>query len=215
MKFFLDTANIEEIKQVRAFGMLDGVTTNPSLVAKTGASYEAIIREICEVCPGPISAEVIGTSYDEIMKEARIWASISSQVVVKIPLIREGLKAVATCASEGISTNVTLCFSSLQALAAAKAGATYISPFIGRLDDCGHEGMSVISEIKKIYDNYNFDTKVLVASVRSPLHLRDAALLGADIATVPFNVIDQVIKHPLTDLGLEKFLNDAKLIPKT
>ena len=214
MKFFLDTADLEEIKKVHSFGMLDGVTTNPSLVAKTGKSYESVIRNICEFCPGPISAEVIGTDYETMMEEARAWAKISPQVVVKIPLIMDGLKAVATCHDEGIATNVTLCFSSLQALAAAKAGATYISPFIGRLDDCGHQGMDVISEIKKIYSNYNMQTKILVASVRSPLHLKEAALLGADIATIPFKVIEQLVGHPLTDSGLEKFLKDAKRIPK-
>ncbi|NRA44895.1 MAG: fructose-6-phosphate aldolase [Oligoflexales bacterium] len=214
MKFFLDTAQIDEIKEAAAYGMLDGVTTNPSLVAKAGLPYEQIIRDICEVCKGPISAEVLGTSYDEMLKEARQWASLSSQVVVKIPLTIEGLKVVSSCTAEGIRTNVTLCFSAVQALMAAKAGASYISPFVGRLDDCGQHGMELISEIKKIYNNYKLPTEVLVASIRSPLHLKDAAKLGADVATIPFKVLSQIVKHPLTDKGLAAFLEDAKSIPQ-
>lgn len=215
MKFFLDTAQIDEIKEAATYGMLDGVTTNPSLVAKAGLPYEQLIREICEVCKGPISAEVLATSYEEMLKEARQWAGISSQVVVKIPLTIDGLKAVATCSAEGIRTNVTLCFSAVQALMAAKAGASYISPFVGRLDDCGHNGMELISDIKKIYENYQLNTEVLVASIRSPLHLKEAAMLGADVSTIPFKVLSQIVKHPLTDKGLAVFLEDAKSIPQT
>lgn len=214
MKFFLDTAQLEEIKEAAAYGMLDGVTTNPSLVAKVGLPYQQLVRQICEVCKGPISAEVLGTTYDEMLSEARQWAELSSQVVVKIPLTSEGLKVVSTCTSEGIRTNVTLCFSAVQALMAAKAGATYISPFVGRLDDCGHNGMDLISEIKQIYDAYKLKTEVLVASIRSPLHLKEAAMIGADVATIPFKVLNQIVKHPLTDKGLATFLEDAKSIPQ-
>lgn len=215
MKFFIDTADSREVREAAAMGFLDGVTTNPSLVAKTGKSYRQVIAEICELCSGPISAEVLAIDYEGIMREARDWAKIAPNIVVKIPLIPEGLKAVKTCSAEGIATNVTLCFSPLQALLTAKAGATFVSPFVGRLDDIGHEGMECIREIKKIYDNYHFKTEILVASVRSPTHLRDAAFAGADIATIPFSVLKQLIKHPLTDSGLQKFLADAKEIPQT
>ncbi len=210
MKFFIDTANIDEIKEAASFGMLDGVTTNPSLVAKEGRDYIEIIEEIVGVVDGPISAEVISTDYEGIMKEARELAAIHKNIVVKIPLIKEGLKAVKTLSSEGIKTNVTLCFSAAQALMAAKAGATYISPFVGRLDDIGQVGMDLIQDIVQIYDNYDFDTEVLVASIRSPQHVIDAALMGADVATIPFKVIEQLFKHPLTDIGLDKFLSDWK-----
>ncbi len=213
MKFFIDTADVEEIKKAADYGILDGVTTNPSLVAKTGRDYKEVVKEICEICPGPISAEVISTDYEGMMREARDWASLADNIVVKVPLIEEGIKAVVTCTKENIKTNVTLCFSSNQALLAAKAGATYISPFVGRLDDIGHEGLEIISEIKQIYDNYDFKTEILVASIRNPLHLRDAALYGADVSTIPFKVFQQLTKHPLTDVGLAKFLEDAKKIP--
>lgn len=214
MKFFVDTADVAEIKEAAKLGILDGVTTNPSLVAKTGRKYREVIEEICEICKGPISAEVLPVDYEGIMKEARVWAKVAPNVVVKIPLITEGLKAVVTCTEEGIKTNVTLCFNSIQALLAAKAGATYISPFVGRLDDIGHEGLDGIREIRQIYDNYGYETEILVASIRHPIHLRDAALCGADVATLPFDVFKKLVKHPLTDAGLAKFLEDAKKIPK-
>lgn len=213
MKFFIDSADIKEIKDAAKLGILDGVTTNPSLVSKTGRKYLDVVKEICEICPGPISAEVLSVDYDGIMKEARVWAKVAPNVVVKIPLIEEGLKAVVTCAKEGIKTNVTLCFSSVQALLVAKAGGTFVSPFVGRLDDIGHEGMDGIREIKQIYSNYGYKTEILVASTRSPIHIRDAALAGADIATIPFKIFQQLVKHPLTDRGLAQFLEDAKKIP--
>ncbi|MCB1146245.1 MAG: fructose-6-phosphate aldolase [Leptospiraceae bacterium] len=210
MEFFIDTADINEIKSANELGILDGVTTNPSLVAKTGKSMKNLIKEICSIVSGPVSAEVLSTDKDNILKEGRELAALAKNVVVKVPLIPEGLKAVKIFASEGIKTNVTLCFSGNQALLAAKAGATYISPFIGRIDDTGADGMQLIEEIVTIYRNYDFSTKVLAASIRHPIHLRDAALLGADVATIPFNVFPMLVKHPLTDAGLEKFLADAK-----
>ena len=210
MEFFIDTADVNEIKSASELGILDGVTTNPSLIAKTGKPFKAVIREICSIVSGPVSAEVLSTDKDGILKEGRELAKMASNVVVKVPLITEGLKAVKVFASEGIKTNVTLCFSLNQALLAAKAGATYISPFVGRLDDISHDGMELIEEIKTIYANYGFETKILVASIRHPIHLKQAALIGADVATIPFSVFPQLIKHPLTDLGLEKFLADAK-----
>ena len=210
MKFFIDTADIEEIKKALAMGFLDGVTTNPSLVAKAGKPFREAIREICEVVEGPVSAEVLAVKKDEILKEGRELAQIAPNVVVKVPLIQEGLKAVNIFSQEGIKTNVTLCFSANQALLAAKAGATYISPFIGRVDDHGQEGMELIDEITSIYTNYGYKTQVLVASIRHPLHLKEAALLGADVATLPFKVLDLLMKHPLTDIGLSKFLEDGK-----
>jgi len=214
MKFFIDSADIAEIKEASKLGILDGVTTNPSLVSKTGRKYREVVEEICEICPGPISAEVLSVDYDGMMKEAREWAKVAPNIVVKIPLIQEGLKAVVTCTREGIKTNVTLCFSSVQALLVAKAGGTFVSPFVGRLDDIGHEGMDGIREIKQIYSNYGYETEILVASTRHPLHIRDAALAGADIATIPFKVFQQLVKHPLTDRGLAQFLEDAQKIPR-
>ena len=210
MQFFIDTADIEEIKKALAMGFLDGVTTNPSLVAKAGKPFREAIREICEVVEGPVSAEVLAVKKDEILKEGRELAQIAPNVVVKVPLIQEGLKAVNIFSQEGIKTNVTLCFSANQALLAAKAGATYISPFIGRVDDHGQEGMDLVDEITSIYTNYGYETQVLVASIRHPLHLKEAALLGADVATLPFKVLDLLMKHPLTDIGLSKFLEDGK-----
>jgi len=210
MKFFIDTANIEEIKQADALGMVDGVTTNPSLVSKEGREFNGLIREICDLIEGPVNAEVVSVEADGMVKEAKDLAKIADNIVVKIPMIEEGLKAVRILAAEGIPTNVTLCFSPLQALLAAKAGAAYISPFVGRLDDISHQGMDLVEDIVTIYDNYGFDTEVIVASVRNPLHVLDAALMGADIATIPFKVIRQLAKHPLTDIGLEKFLADWK-----
>lgn len=210
MKFFIDTANINEIKEAAALGILDGVTTNPSLVSKEGKDFRKLLDEILAIVDGPVSAEVISTDYDGILKEARDYAAIHHNIVVKVPLIKEGLKAVRTLSAEGIKTNVTLCFSPTQALLAAKAGATYISPFVGRLDDVSTNGMDLISQIVQIYRNYDYKTQVLVASIRHPLHVVEAALLGADVCTMPFNVIDKLFNHPLTDIGLEKFLNDWK-----
>lgn len=210
MKFFIDTANINEIKEAASLGILDGVTTNPSLVSKEGKDFKSLLNEIIKIVDGPISAEVISTDYEGILKEARDLSSIHRNIVVKVPLIKEGLKAVKTLSSENIKVNVTLCFSPAQALMAAKAGAAYISPFIGRLDDISTNGMDLISQVVQIYRNYNFKTEVLVASVRHPLHVVEAALIGADVCTIPFNVINKLFDHPLTDIGLEKFLNDWK-----
>ena len=210
MKFFIDTAKIEEIKEAAALGILDGVTTNPSLVSKKGKDFRKLLDEILEIVDGPVSAEVISTDYDGIVKEGRELSKIHKNIVVKVPLIKEGLKAVKTLSDEGIKTNVTLCFSPSQALLAAKAGATYISPFVGRLDDISTNGMDFISQIVHIYRNYDYQTEVLVASIRHPLHLVEAAMIGADVCTMPFDVIDKLFNHPLTDAGLEKFLNDWK-----
>jgi len=210
MKFFIDSANIEEIKEAASLGVLDGVTTNPSLVAREKKDFRKLLEEICAIVDGPISAEVVSTDFNGMMKEARDLSRIHKNIVVKVPLIKEGLKAVKALKSEGIRTNVTLCFSPNQALLAAKAGAYFISPFIGRLDDISHTGMDLIRQIVTIYRNYNYQTEVLVASVRHPLHVVEAAMIGAHICTIPFKVIDQLIKHPLTDIGLEKFLADWK-----
>ncbi|AKU91765.1 fructose-6-phosphate aldolase [Vulgatibacter incomptus] len=215
MQFFIDTADIAEIKKANAMGVLDGVTTNPSLVAKTGRAFLDVLKEICEIVDGPISAEVVSTDYEGIVAEGRELAKIHPNIVVKVPLIVEGLKAVKTFSSEGIKTNVTLCFSATQALLAAKAGATYISPFVGRLDDISFDGMELIQQIREIYDNYGFATEILVASVRNPIHVLQAARLGADVATCPLSVIEQLAKHPLTDIGLAKFLADWEKVPKT
>jgi len=210
MKFFLDTANIDEIKQAASMGILDGVTTNPTLVAKEGGSvtFKEMIAQICEIVDGPVSAEVVSTDSKGMLDEAHELAKIHSNVYVKIPLIKEGLKAVKVLSSEGIKTNVTLCFSPSQALMAAKAGATLISPFVGRVDDISGVGMDIIRDIRIIYDNYGFETEILAASLRHPLHLVEAALIGADIATMPFKVFDQLLSHPLTDIGLKRFLED-------
>ncbi len=210
MKFFIDTADIDEIREAASLGILDGVTTNPSLVYKAGKDFRKLLDEILEIVDGPVSAEVIATDYDGILKEAREYASIHKNIVVKVPLIKEGLKAVKTLSDENINTNVTLCFSPTQALLAAKAGATYISPFVGRLDDISINGMELIEQIVQIYRNYSYDTQVLVASVRHPLHVVEAALIGADVCTIPFAVINKLFNHPLTDNGLDKFLSDWK-----
>jgi transaldolase len=210
MKFFIDTANIDEIREAASMGMLDGVTTNPSLVAKEKKDFRTLLEEICSIVDGPISAEVISLDYDGMMKEARELVKIHKNIVVKIPLIKDGLKAVKALGGEGIKANVTLCFSANQALLAAKAGAYFISPFIGRLDDIGQNGMDLIGQIVTIYRNYGYTTEVLVASVRHPMHVVDAAMIGADICTMPFKVLDQLINHPLTDIGIEKFLSDWK-----
>jgi transaldolase len=214
VKFFIDTADIGEIREAMAQGLVDGVTTNPSLVAQTKRKFKDVLLEICELVRGPVSAEVVSTEYDGIMKEARELAKLRDNIVVKIPLIAEGLKAVKTCTDEGIKTNVTLCFSPTQALLAAKAGASYISPFVGRLDDVSENGMALIQQILTIYDNYDFDTEVLVASVRHPNHVVEAALMGAHVATIPFKVLGQLVKHPLTDIGLAKFLSDWQKVPQ-
>lgn len=214
MKIFIDTASVKEIKEAASLGLIDGVTTNPSLMAKEGRNPEEVLKEICALVAGPVSAEVISLESTGMVKEARKLVSLAENIVVKLPLTKEGLKAVKILAAEGTKTNVTLCFSAAQALLAAKAGATYISPFIGRLDDIAQEGMNLIREIKKIYTNYNFKTQIIVASVRNPMHVVNAALIGADISTIPYLVIEQLIKHPLTDSGLSKFLEDYKKIPQ-
>ena len=210
MKFFIDTANVEEIKRAKDLGMVDGVTTNPSLVAKEGREFKDLIREIADIVDGPVSAEVVSLDTEGMVREARDLAGLADNMVIKVPLVEEGLKAVSSLAQEGIKTNVTLCFSPVQALMAAKAGAAYISPFVGRLDDISHIGMDLVEQIMTIYENYAFDTEVIVASIRNPIHVLDAALMGADIATIPFKVIQQLIKHPLTDIGVDKFLSDWK-----
>ena len=213
MKIFIDTGDIAEIKEAHSLGAIDGVTTNPSLLAKAGRPTREVITEICEIIDGPVSAEVIATAKDDILREGRELARLHKNVVVKVPLIEEGLKAVRILSQEGIKTNVTLCFSASQALLAAKAGATYISPFVGRIDDASGDGMDLIQQIVTIYQNYDFDTQVLTASVRHPVHFVQAALIGAHVATLPLKVIKQLIKHPLTDVGLAQFLADAKKIP--
>lgn len=210
MKFFIDTANVEEIKRAKELGMVDGVTTNPSLVAKEGREFKELIREIADIVDGPVSAEVVSLDAEGMVREAKDLAGMADNMVIKIPLVEEGLKAVRSLAHEEIKTNMTLCFSPVQALMAAKAGAAYISPFVGRLDDISHIGMDLVEQIITIYENYAFDTEVIVASIRNPIHVLDAALMGADIATIPFKVIQQLIKHPLTDIGVDKFLSDWK-----
>ncbi|HBA26373.1 MAG TPA: fructose-6-phosphate aldolase [Nitrospinae bacterium] len=214
MKFFIDTADINEIKAALEIGIIDGVTTNPSLIAKTGKDFKTVVDEICAVVDGPISVEAVSMDAEGLIKEARELSKVNKNIVVKIPMTEEGLKAVKKVSQEGIHTNVTLVFSPTQAILAAKAGATYISPFVGRLDDISHIGMDIVGQIVTIYDNYDFSTEVIVASVRNPLHVVEAALLGADVSTIPFNVIKQLVKHPLTDIGIEKFLSDWKKVPK-
>ena len=208
MKFFLDTGDVQEIRDAYEWGVIDGVTTNPSLIAKSGRTQEEVIREICEIVDGPISAEVISTEKPGMLKEAEALAKIHDNVVIKLPLTEDGISACQNLSNEGIQTNVTLCFSPLQALMAAKNGATFISPFIGRLDDIGHDGMGLIEEIRSIYDNYGFQTQILAASVRHSTHVREAALAGSDVATMPLKVVKSLFRHPLTDQGLEKFLAD-------
>ncbi len=211
MKIFIDTANLDEIREANDMGILDGVTTNPSLVAKEGhKDFRSMLEKICAIVDGDVSAEVVSVKADDMLKEGRELAKIHKNIVVKVPLIKEGLKAVKVFSEEGIRTNVTLCFSASQAILAAKAGAYIISPFVGRLDDISENGMELVSQIVQIYGNYNYQTQVLIASVRHPLHFLDGALIGADIATMPIKVIEQLVKHPLTDIGLEKFLSDWK-----
>lgn len=215
MKFFIDTADVSEIRKAAALGILDGVTTNPTLIAKTGRPFKDVITEICEITDGPVSAEVTALDADGMIKEGRELAKWASNIVVKIPLTPDGLRACKILTDEGIGVNVTLCFSTNQALLAARAGATYISPFIGRLDDLGQDGMALIEEIVAAYANYpNIETEVLVASVRHPRHVTDAALIGAHVCTVPFGVIDKMFKHPMTDLGLAQFMKDWENVPK-
>ena len=214
MKFFIDTANIEEIKKAWGLGVIDGVTTNPSLVSKEGKDPVALLREICSIVNGPVSAEAVTMTADEMVREGKALARIHKNIVVKIPMIEEGLRAVKKLSGMGIKTNVTLVFSPSQALLAAKAGASYVSPFVGRLDDISHVGMGIVSDIIEIYENYMFNTEVIVASVRNPLHVVEAARMGAHIATIPYSVIIQLIKHPLTDIGIQKFLKDWEKVPK-
>lgn len=208
MKFFIDTANLEEIKNAYSIGVIDGVTTNPSLIAKEKREPIGLLKEICNIVKGPVSAEAVSTKAEDLIKEARELAKIAPNIVVKIPMTEEGLKAVKQLSSEGIKTNVTLVFSPSQALLAAKAGATYVSPFVGRLDDISHTGMDLIGDIITIYENYLFETEVIVASIRNPLHVVEAAKIGAHIATIPYSVITQLLKHPLTDIGIERFTKD-------
>ena len=214
MKLFIDTANINEIREANALGIIDGVTTNPSLIAREGRDFLTVVKEICSIVDGPVSAEVISLKSDEMVKEARVLAKIHKNIVIKIPLIPEGLKAAKVLSGEGIKTNLTLCFSPAQALLAAKAGAAYVSPFIGRLDDIGITGMELIRDIKTIFHNYGFKTQIIVASVRNPIHVLDAAKIGADIATVPYAILMALVKHPLTDAGIIKFLKDWESVPK-
>lgn len=214
MQIFIDTADIKEIQEAKSLGVLDGVTTNPSLVAKTGKTFDEIAKEITSLVDGPVSLEAVTLTHDSIMKEAEKLASIAPNVVVKIPLIEEGLKAIKSCSDRGIKTNCTLCFSANQAYLAAKAGATYISPFVGRHDDIGYPGMELIQQIRTIYDNYGYETKILVASIRNPIHVLDSLTIGADVATMPLSVIKQLAKHTLTDVGLQKFLQDWEKVPK-
>jgi transaldolase len=215
MEFFLDTADIKEIEAGLEWGMVDGITTNPSLIAKSGRPYLATVQEIARLVPGPVSGEVLATEYEEILTQGRRLAGLAENVVVKVPLTADGLRSVATFKKEGIRTNVTLCFSATQALLAAKAGATYISPFVGRLDDIAEDGMELIDKVVTIYRNYGFDTQVLVASVRHPVHIVQSALLGADVATIPFKVLEQLYKHPLTEIGLDRFTADWKKTGKS
>ncbi len=208
MKLFLDTANLDEIREVASWGILDGVTTNPSLCSKENATFESLIKEICAIVPGPVSAECVSTRAEEILEEARVLAKIAPNVAVKIPVGIEGLKATKILASEGVRVNMTLVFSTSQALLAAKAGAGFISPFIGRLDDASQDGMSLIEEIVVAFGHYDFETEIIVASVRHPRHVVEAALLGADISTVPYSVMEKLVRHPLTDIGIDRFLKD-------
>lgn len=214
MEIFIDTANIKEIKEAINLGLIDGVTTNPTLIAKENRPADDLLKEICSLVSGPVSAEAIALEVDGMVEEARQLSKIAKNIIVKIPLTKDGLKAVKILTAEGIKTNVTLCFSPSQALLVAKCQADYISPFIGRLDDISQSGMDLIRDIRTIYNNYGFKTKIIVASIRNPLHVVSAALMGADVATIPFAVIEQLIKHPLTDIGIQRFIEDYKKIPK-
>ncbi|UTG92293.1 fructose-6-phosphate aldolase [Geobacter sulfurreducens] len=214
MKFFIDTADVKEIRQAHDLGLVDGVTTNPSLIAKSGRKFEDVIKEITEIVDGPISAEVVSLEAVGMIREAGELAKIHKNIVIKLPMTPEGLKACAALTREGIKTNVTLIFTPMQALLAAKAGATYVSPFVGRLDDISQDGMGIIDDIKTIFDNYGYQSEIIVASVRNPVHVLNAALIGADIATIPYSVMLQLAKHPLTDSGIERFLKDWESVPK-
>lgn len=214
MKFFIDTADVREIREANALGLVDGVTTNPSLIAKSGRRFEDVIKEIVSIVDGPISAEVISLEHDGMIEEAEKLAQIHPNIVIKLPMTPEGLKATKTLTAKGIKTNVTLIFSPMQALLAAKAGATYVSPFVGRLDDISQDGMGIIGEIRTIFDNYGMDAQIIVASIRNPVHVLNSALIGADVATIPYSVMLQLSKHPLTDAGIKKFLEDWEKVPK-
>ena len=214
MKFFIDTADVKEIREAHALGVLDGVTTNPSLIAKSGRNFREVIEEITQIVDGPISAEVVALDHEGMIREAEELAAIHPNIVVKIPMTPEGLKAVKALSGKGIRTNVTLIFSPLQALLAAKAGASYVSPFVGRLDDISQDGMGIVEDIRTIFDNYGYQAEIIVASIRNPIHVLNSALLGADIATIPYSVIAQLSKHPLTDIGIDKFLKDWEKVPK-
>jgi transaldolase len=214
MKFFIDTANVKEIREAASLGVVDGVTTNPSLIAKEGRDFKQVIAEICEIVDGPISAEAVSLEADKMVVEGLDLAKLHKNIVVKLPMTKDGLKATKVLADKGVKVNMTLVFSASQALLAAKVGAAYVSPFVGRLDDISHYGMDLVEQIVTIYDNYGYPTEVIVASVRNPLHVVDAAMVGAHIATIPFSVIDQLVKHPLTDIGIEKFLSDWKKLEK-
>ncbi len=214
MKLFIDTANVEHIREVASWGVLEGVTTNPSLIAKEGRDFRQVIEEICEIVDGPISAEAVSLEAEGMLREAREYSQWHQNVTIKLPMTDEGLKATAGCASEGIKTNVTLIFSASQALLAAKAGASFVSPFVGRLDDISHVGMELVHTIVALYENYGLETEVIVASVRNPLHVIDAALMGAHIATIPYKTFKQMLSHPLTDIGIQKFLDDWAKVPK-
>jgi len=214
MKFFLDTANIDEIRNAAEYGLIDGVTTNPSLVSKEGRDFKEILLEITKIVDGPISAEVVSTDASGILREAYELAKIHKNIVVKVPMIKEGMKALKQLSKDGIKTNITLVFNANQALVAAKLGATYVSPFVGRFDDISEVGMDLIGDLAQIFANYQFPTQILVASIRNPLHVREAALVGAHVATMPFKVLEQLLKHPLTDIGLARFLKDWEKVPK-
>jgi transaldolase len=214
MKFFIDTADVKEIREAHALGLVDGVTTNPSLIAKSGRKFKDVIKEIVSIVDGPISAEVISLDAPGMIKEGKELAKIHKNIVVKLPMTPEGLKACKTLTEKGIKTNVTLIFTPMQALLAAKAGATYVSPFVGRLDDISQDGMGIVEEIRTIFDNYGYMTEIIVASVRNPIHVLNSALIGADIATIPYSVMIQLAKHPLTDAGIDKFLKDWENVPK-
>jgi len=214
MKFFLDTANIDEIRNAAEYGLIDGVTTNPSLVSKEGRDFKEILLEITKIVDGPISAEVVSTDAAGILREAYELAKIHKNIVVKVPMIKEGMKALKQLSKDGIKTNITLVFNANQALVAAKLGATYVSPFVGRFDDISEVGMDLVGDLAQIFANYQFPTQILVASIRNPLHVREAALVGAHVATMPFKVLEQLLKHPLTDIGLERFLKDWEMMPK-
>lgn len=214
MKFFIDTAAVQEIREAHTLGLVDGVTTNPSLIAKSGRKFKDVIKEITAIVDGPISAEVIALDAEGMVKEAKELVKIHKNIVIKVPMTPEGLKATKQLSAKGIKTNVTLIFTPMQALLAAKAGATYVSPFVGRLDDISQDGMGIVEEIRTIFDNYGYTTEIIVASVRNPIHVLNSALIGADIATIPFSVMIQLAKHPLTDAGIAKFLEDWEKVPK-